>query len=108
MTAETLSMIVGVILSLIFSYVPGLSSKFASLSPEYKRLILLGLLVLVSLGILGVACAGSSEVFGLTITCDEAGIVDLIKILMLAIIANQGVYAISPRTKSMRNFLDEN
>jgi hypothetical protein len=103
MSAETLSMIAGVILSLTFSYVPGLSSMFASLSPEYKRLIILGLLVLISLGILGIACAGTIEVFNLTITCDEAGIIDLVEVLMVAIIANQGVYAISPRTKSIRN-----
>ena len=106
MSAETLSMAAGVILSLTFSYVPGLNIKFARLSPEKKRLILLGLLALVSLGVLGIACTGLRTSIELTITCDEAGIIDLIKVLVVAIIANQGVYAISPRTKSMRNLIN--
>jgi hypothetical protein len=102
MSAETLAMAAGIILTLSFSYVPGLNTQFACLSPEYKRLIMLGLLILVSAGALGVACAGLGEVFGVTLTCDEVGLTHLAKALVAAIVANQGVYAISPRTKRLR------
>ncbi len=102
MTAETLSMAAGVILTLVFSYVPGLNTKFAALSAEVKRLIMLGLLVLVAAGALGIACAGAGEVFGVAIVCDEAGIYALVKSLMAAIIANQALFAITPRTAGVR------
>jgi len=102
MSAETLAMAAGIILTLTFSYVPGLNTQFACLSPEYKRLIMLGLLILVSAGALGLTCAGLGEVFGVTLTCDEVGLTHLVKALVAAIVANQGVYAISPRTKRLR------
>lgn len=97
MSAEEISIIAGVILTLVFSYIPGINSRFASLAPEYKRAIMLGLLVLVSGGILILACSGSGEMFGTAITCDRAGAIEMLKVLVAAIIANQGVYAISPR-----------
>jgi hypothetical protein len=104
MSAETLAMAAGIILTLTFSYVPGLNTRFSCLSPETKRLIMLGLLILVSAGALGIACAGLGEVFEVTLTCDELGLTQLAKALVAAIIANQGVYAISPRTKRIRKF----
>jgi len=102
MSAETLAMVAGIILTLTLSYVPGLNRQYATLSPEFKRLIMLGLLILVSAGAIGAACTGLSEVLGVTLTCDEVGLTQLAKALVAAIIANQGVYAISPRTKSIR------
>ena len=102
MSAETLAMAAGITLTLTFSYVPGLNTQYATLSPEYKRLIMLGLLILVSAGAIGLACAGLGEVFGVKLTCDEVGVTQLAKALIAAIVANQGVYAISPRTKSTR------
>lgn len=63
---------------------------------------MLGLLISVSAGAIGLACAGLGEVFGVTLTCDEVGLTHLTKALVGAIVANQAVYAISPRTKSIR------
>jgi len=87
--------IVAALLSLVFSYVPGLNAWFDALKTEYKRLIMLGLLVLVSAVIYGVACAGFAPAIGVTATCDEAGAIELLKILLAAIVANQGVYKIT-------------
>ncbi|MGY5875143.1 MAG: hypothetical protein RTU30_05315 [Candidatus Thorarchaeota archaeon] len=102
MTAETLAMVAGLILTLVFSYIPGLNTKFAALSAEVKRLIMLGLLVLVAAVSLGIACAGAGEVFGVAIVCDETGIYALIKVLVAAIVVNQGTFMISPRTPAVR------
>jgi hypothetical protein len=63
---------------------------------------MLGLLIFVSAGAIGLACAGLGEVFGVKLACDEVGLTQLAKALIAAIVANQGVYAISPRTKSER------
>ena len=102
MSAESLSLIAGSALSLIFSYVPGLNAKFAGLSAEVKRLIMLGLLILVAAGVYGLGCSGFGAEFGVAITCDREGLVGLIGSLVVAIIANQSVYAISPKTNAVQ------
>ena len=42
MTPESFALIVGAIVSLFFSYIPGLNTWFDQLLPEYKRLIMAG------------------------------------------------------------------
>jgi len=99
MTSEQISLTAGVLLSLAFSYVPGLADGFGRLSPETKRLVMLGLLALVSAGAFGIACAGWGAEWGLTLTCDQAGAWGLLKAFLLAVIANQATYQISPRRR---------
>ena len=98
MDAELLAVILGVILSLVFNYVPGLAEKFAALGKEQKSLIMLGLLALASAGAYGLACAGWAADFGLAVSCDRKGLVEVIKAFVAALIANQAAYAISPQT----------
>jgi hypothetical protein len=97
MTAEQLSAIAGAILSLVFSYVPGIYKKYQPLSEEIKRLIMLGLLVLTCIGIYALACTKWGAYLGITVTCDQPGLVQLIWSLVLAIMANQSTYRLSPR-----------
>lgn len=97
MTAESLSLISAAVLSLLFSYVPGLNSWFGGLDGLYKRLIMLVLLVAVAGVSYGTACAGWGGDFGVALSCDKAGAVGLVKALVLAIMANQSTYAISPK-----------
>ena len=102
MTADTLSGIVGVLLSLAFSYIPGLNSKFAGLEPVYKRLIMAGLLLICSLAIFGLACVGWLSAYGLELSCDVYGVQKLIGIFIMAMVANQSAYQLSPETMSVR------
>jgi hypothetical protein len=44
----------------------------------------------------GIACLGWASEFGITLTCDQTGFVVLLRQVMLAIIANQSIYSISP------------
>ena len=97
MSAETLSLIAGAILSLCFSYIPGLSERFDALIQTKKRLIMLALLIVVAGSVYGLSCLGWGADWGIVLSCDRAGLSELIKQLILAIIANQGVYAITPR-----------
>lgn len=96
MNAETLSMIAGTLLSLGFSYIPGLNNRFDSLSPEYKRLIMLALVLISAIGIYAVSCAGVD--FGLSIACDSTGVVSLARLVIMAAIANQGAYGLTKRS----------
>lgn len=110
MSAEMIAAIAGALLSLGFSYFPGLSAWFESMGelPDggydngtRKRLVMLGLLLLVSASVFGLACTGWGEiVFGQAEpvpTCDQKGIVGLLRALILAVMANQSVYQITPK-----------
>lgn len=102
MSAEFLAGIAGVVLSLLFSYVPGLNAKFAALEATYKRLIMLALLFVTGAAVYGLACAGWAADFGLAVTCDKAGLVQLLQAFGVAAIANQGAYSLSPVAGAVR------
>jgi hypothetical protein len=102
MTADGLALYAGVVLSLLFSYVPGLNTWFAGLEAIYKRLIMLGLLLLTAGVIYGIACLGWGGWFGLALTCDKKGLVELVQAFILAMIANQAAYQITPQTAAVR------
>lgn len=93
MSAENLGIVAGILLSLIFSYVPGAADWFATLDANRKRLVMLGLLAATSIGIVGLACAGLSN----TIVCDRPGILAIAQAFVLAAIANQTTYELSPK-----------
>jgi hypothetical protein len=97
MTAESLSLIAGTTLSLVFSYFPGARSWFDGYSPEIRRLIMLALLVCSACIVYGLSCLGWAAEWGISLTCDRSGLFGLIEQLVLAIIANQSIYAITPR-----------
>lgn len=98
MSANVLAGLAGIVLSLLFSYIPKLNAKFAALAPEVKRLIMLGLLALVAGGVYGISCSG----WWVAVTCDQAGIKQLVEAFIAAIIANQSVYSITPQTPAVR------
>lgn len=97
MTAEFIAMGAGVLLSLAFSYIPGLSEKYSALKAVYKRLVMLGLLFLVALGSIGLVCAGIWGEFGPSITCDRAGVIEVLQAFFLAAMANQSAYSLTKR-----------
>ena len=93
MTAEELSAIVGVVLSLLFSYTPGVNKWYEALAREYKQLLMGVLLIVVAWGDFGLSCGGVVNVF----VCDKTGALGLVKVLLAALIANQATYLISRR-----------
>lgn len=100
MTADLLSAIAGAVLSLYLFYAPP-NWKFGydNLLPEYKRLVMLVLLIVVSGAAYGLACAGFAADFDLPLTCDRLGAVGLIRALIVAIGGNQLVYNASKTLK---------
>lgn len=97
MTADLLSTISGALLSLGFSYLPGASDWFSRLDGTRKRLVMLALLLLSTLAIFGLACAGWANELGLAVTCDQPGALGLLRAFLLALMANQSAYALSPQ-----------
>jgi hypothetical protein len=94
--AEDICMAAGVLLSVGFSYVPGLNERFSALSPTQKRLVMLAMLTLVTGGVFALSCLDALIVLG-GVACDRTGAWGLIRALVLAAIANQSTYALSPR-----------
>lgn len=98
MDAALLASLAGILLSLLFSYVPKLSDWFAVLEGVYKRLIMAGLLLVVAGGAFGLSCASVIS----AVTCDQPGALGLVKAFIAALIANQSTYMISPETKRVQ------
>jgi len=105
MSVESLALIAGGVLSLLFSYIPGLNTNFAGLGSEVKRLIMAGLLILVGGSIYGLSCAGYGASFGVDVPCTQEGLLGLIYVVGLAVIANQSAFAITPKTGAVRETL---
>ena len=92
MTETTLASVAGIVLSLAFSYVPGLRDKYAALTADYKRLVMIVALLLVSAGIFAAGCAGYTA----KVTCDMAGAQVMLTYFVSAAVANQGTYMLTP------------
>lgn len=106
-SAEFLTAAGGVLLSLGFSYIPGLQARFDRLDGAHKRLVMLGLLALASLGVFGLACLQWGNVENTLqaldiqgVACSQAGALGLARSFVLAVIANQVTFLISPRRTS--------
>jgi hypothetical protein len=93
MSAEQLAAIAGLILSLLFSYVPGLSDWYGALEPTRKRLVMAGLLLAVAGGTFGLSCAGVVD----AVACTQKGALALVSAFIAALVANQATYQLSPR-----------
>jgi hypothetical protein len=91
-TSELLSSSAGILLSLIFTYVPWVSDWYEELEAKYKQLVMLAALLAVSGAVYGFSCL---EWLKLNITCDQVGAVELLKVFIAALIANQGVYLLT-------------
>ena len=100
MTSDLLVSVAGVVLSLLFSYLPGLSAWYGGLSGDRKRVIMLGMLALVAGGMYALDCGGllvklAPDLAGICSAVD--GWVQVVRAFVLAMIANQAAFAISPK-----------
>jgi len=95
MTAEKLGMIAGVALSLFFRYIPGVRKWYDGLETERQQALMGILLVIVVGSIFGLSCYDIIN----TVTCDKAGVLGLIEVLILALTANQSTYQITRKKR---------
>ena len=95
MTAETLSAVAGVVLSLAFSYVPGVREWFDALDATRKRLIMALSLVIGSAGVVALSCWVISPL----VACNQGGVVALVSAFIAALVANQSAYLITPKAQ---------
>lgn len=93
MSAEQLAALVGIIVSLVMSYVPGFSDWFEQQTGNFKRLFMLGVGLVVVAAAFGLSCARLLTAFA----CSFPGAVDAFLVLLAYAIANQTTYALTPR-----------
>jgi putative flippase GtrA len=93
MTPELLASIAGIVLSLVFSYLPGAKDWFEQLDGNYKRLVMLASLVVVALAIFGLSCANWYAL----VACSAVGVKTLVEMVIIAAVTNQAAYALTPR-----------
>ena len=96
MDEQTLTMIAGVVLSLAFSYIPGLRDWFNAQTGNTKRLIMLSAVALVTVGAFGLFCLGRYD----AVACSADGAWGLIETFVLAAIANQTAYQLTPKDRA--------
>jgi hypothetical protein len=100
MSAELLSSIFAVLLSLAASFIPGFSAWFAALPGAQKRLVMLAGLALIALASYGLACADPAAALGFPLACDQSGALTLWQSFLAAVIANQAAFTITPKVKN--------
>ncbi len=105
MTSELLTSLAGSLLSLAFSYLPGLKEAYNRLTAVQKRLVMLTLLGLTAAALYGLSCAGFAPQWGLPATCGEAGALFYLKLFFDALAANQATYLLTPHTAPNGNGL---
>ena len=93
MSPKELSAIAGVLLAILFEYVPKLHPWYNNLQDTQQRLVMLGCLFLVVAGSFGLSCAGWLN----TWACTQAGAKDAVFAFVLALATNQGTYQILPK-----------
>ncbi len=94
-TSEELSAAAGILLSLGFSYIPGVSRRYARLDPTHKRLVMLALLLGCAAGAFALSCLNAGPLSGLP--CSQAGAWGLARAFISALIANQAAFSLSPQ-----------
>ena len=107
MTPTLLSSLAGIALSIIFSYIPGISTRYEALTATNKRLVMLFLLAVVSTAAFGFACLGWLPYFGdqISVSCTQQGGVELLTAFVLALVANQSTYLITPKANAKSEIL---
>jgi hypothetical protein len=98
--SEWLVQVAAAILSLAFSYIPGLRVWYGGKGEEFKSLFMAGLLLLVVGVMFGLGCAGWIET---NIACSSMGVRDAIVVFVMAVAVNQGFYKISPQPRDVKN-----
>ena len=103
MTATSLVAIAAAALSLIFSYLPGLNTWYATKSDTFKKLFQVSWLLVVTIAIYGAGCVPelASRLPFPAMACTAAGAWDLVIMFLTAVVTNQATFLLSPKAKSV-------
>lgn len=89
---ESLSLILAGLLALIFDWFPGLAPRFDRLNPLTKRLVMTGLLAVVTAAIFAAGCTGWLET---GVACAWTNLPLLVQYILAAAGVNQAVHLLA-------------
>jgi hypothetical protein len=97
MSATQLASLAGIVLSLVFSYFPGLKTWYDGLDSAAKSLVMAIAVVVVGVAAFGLSCwpAFPWPVF----TCDMPGFWGMAAAVVAALVTNQSTYVITRKLK---------
>jgi len=75
----------GLLLSLVFEYVPGASDWYEKYTAVQKRGIMVLVLLVASVLIFGASCTG---LYNLNLDCGVGGIMELLRVFLACLVAN--------------------
>jgi len=99
MTPQELSAALGIIVSLVFTLVPGLRVKFAALDPDNKRAVIAASLLAVTIVAFVGTCA---NVFNTAIECSKDGALTLLNSFIAAVTSAGAAYLITPKPADVK------
>ena len=97
MNTEVLLGIASALLAIVFEYIPKSGNWWENLNKTLKRLVMAGFLLIAAGGVYAMTCAGLLAPFNWTLTCDEAGLTQLISLWVAAVGVNTLVYTAIPK-----------
>lgn len=89
--ATAISAAAGMLLSLGFSYIPGVKQRWKAQSGTEKRMYMGMLILIVGMGVFILSCGGLVGWIG----CERAGASQLIEQVVFALVANQSIYGLT-------------
>lgn len=98
LTSDQLGGLAGVVLSLMFTYVPGLRVRFAARSRERKSLTMLLCLMAVAVGAFAASCGNFIQVA----VCTQQGAWTIGVALFWAAVGNQATYQLAPQPQDVK------
>ena len=81
---NSIALLTGSILSLAFSFLPGLKTWYNGFDPKKKQIIMIAVLAIVSVLVGALNCANVAVDFLPVFGCDAAGIGKLVEVFILA------------------------
>jgi len=96
MTAELLTKLSGILVSLVFSYVPVVNSWYYNKLPkEWRGLFMAGVMLLITVLFFVFGCYG---MFNIQIDCTSKSVESLVTTYFWALLLNQGTYLVTPES----------
>ena len=86
--------VAGVVASLVFEYIPGVSAWYNGLEDNWQKLFMLGILAAVVAAAFALSCAGWENIYA----CDEIGAKEAVYAFVAALVGNQAAYLVSPKS----------
>lgn len=97
LTPILISSVAGIVMSLVFEYLPVVSTWYNKLLNNYQKLIMLGVMAVIVASIYAFNCLGWFTGYIPVVSCSSSGREAAVLAFIAAMIANQATYLVTPK-----------